>query len=57
MVTTVSYLGLFVGPAIIGFLSEAFGLRVGYGFILVILGILVAATFRIAPRAPRGAVA
>lgn len=57
MVTTVSYLGLFVGPAIIGFLSEAFGLRVGYSFILVILGILVAATFRIAPRAPRGAVA
>ena len=41
MVTTISYLGLFIGPAVIGFLAEGFGLRVGYGFILAALGVLV----------------
>ncbi len=50
MVTTISYLGLFMGPAIIGFLSEAFGLRVGYGFILAILGVLVVAVWRVGPQ-------
>ncbi len=48
MVTTISYLGLFMGPAIIGFLAEAFGsLRIGYTFILGMLGVLVVAVWRV----------
>ncbi len=47
MVTTISYLGLFLGPAIIGFLAEAFDLRIGYSFILAMLGVLVAAVWRV----------
>ncbi len=39
MVTTISYLGLFIGPAAIGFLAENFGLRAGYGFVLAVLGV------------------
>ena len=50
MVTTISYLGLFLGPAVIGFLTEAFGLRVGYGWILLALAVMVALAFRVAPR-------
>lgn len=34
MATTIGYAGFFVGPPTIGFLSDAFGLRIGLGFIL-----------------------
>ena len=47
MVTTISYLGLFIGPAVIGFLSEGFGLRVGYGFVLGVLGLLGVLVWRV----------
>jgi len=44
MVTTISYLGLFIGPAVIGFLADHYGLRIGYSFILAALGVLVVLT-------------
>ena len=47
MVTTISYLGLFIGPAVIGFLSEGFGLRAGYGFVLAVLGVLGVLVWRV----------
>ena len=47
MVTTISYLGLFIGPAVIGFLSEGFGLRVGYGFVLGVLAVLSGLVWRV----------
>ena len=50
MVTTISYLGLFIGPAVIGFLSEGFGLRAGYGFILGVLGLLAGLVWRVGGR-------
>jgi fucose permease len=34
MVTSIGYTGFFVGPPIIGFLAEAWGLRLGLGFVL-----------------------
>lgn len=51
MVTTISYLGLFLGPAVIGFLAEEFGLRAGYGFIAGILAVMVLLAMRVR-RAP-----
>ena len=36
MATTIGYTGFFVGPPMIGFLSDAFGLRVGLGFVLIL---------------------
>lgn len=36
MATTIGYAGFFVGPPTIGFLSDAFGLQFGLGFILVL---------------------
>ena len=47
MVTSVSYVGLFLGPAVIGFLAEHYGLRIGYGFILGALGIMVVLVTRV----------
>lgn len=47
MVTTISYLGLFIGPAVIGFLAEGFGLRIGYSFILAALGVMVFLVWRV----------
>jgi len=47
MVTSISYLGLFLGPAVIGFLTEQFDLRIGYGFILVALATLVILTWQV----------
>ena len=55
MVTTISYLGLFLGPAVIGFLAEAFGLRAGYAFIAGVLTLMVGLTMRVRRRAPAGA--
>ena len=54
MVTTISYLGLFLGPAVIGFLAEHFGLRVGYGFILAALALMLALSFRVRRRGSSG---
>jgi MFS family permease len=34
MVTSIGYSGFFIGPPAIGFLGEAFGLRIGLGFVL-----------------------
>ena len=34
MVTSIGYTGFFVGPPIIGFLAEEFGLKLGLGFVL-----------------------
>ena len=56
MVTTISYLGLFIGPAVIGFLSEEFGLRAGYGFVLGVLGVLGVLVWRVG-REPAAAAA
>ena len=36
MATTIGYTGFFVGPPTIGFLSDAYGLRIGLGFVLVL---------------------
>ena len=47
MVTTISYVGNFIGPAVIGFLAEAYGLRVGYGFILLVLLVMVVLVRRV----------
>jgi len=47
MVTSISYLGLFLGPAVIGFLTERFDLRIGYGFILAALAMMVVLTWQI----------
>ena len=57
MVTTISYVGLFLGPAIIGFLADRFGLRVGYLWILGALGVLVALVWRVRPAGPAGVTA
>ena len=55
MVTTISYLGLFLGPAVIGFLSEEFGLRAGYGFVLGVLAVLGGLVLRVGGRDAREA--
>ncbi|MFK8056910.1 MAG: MFS transporter [Saprospiraceae bacterium] len=47
MVTSISYLGLFLGPAVIGFLTERFDLRIGYGFILLALAMMVVLTWQL----------
>ncbi len=47
MVTSISYLGLFLGPAVIGFLTERFDLRIGYGFILFALAMMVVLTWQL----------
>lgn len=52
MVTSVSYIGLFLGPAVIGFLAERYGLRIGYGFILGALGIMVVLVTRVSRPVP-----
>ena len=36
MATTIGYTGFFVGPPMIGFLSDVYGLRIGLGFVLVL---------------------
>jgi len=41
MATTIGYAGFFVGPPTIGFLSDAFGLRLGLGFILVLFAAML----------------
>ncbi len=45
MATSIGYTGFFIGPPTIGYLAEAFGLRVGLGFVLFLFvlmaGILV----------------
>jgi len=57
MVTSISYLGLFLGPAVIGFLADHFGLRAGYGFILGALGLMLILVLRLGStaRAPQPA--
>ncbi|MDX1907463.1 MAG: MFS transporter [Bacteroidia bacterium] len=37
MVTTIGYAGFLLGPAVIGFLSDSWGLRPALGFVLVLL--------------------
>jgi fucose permease len=41
MATTVGYAGFFVAPPIIGYLADAFNLRVGLLFILVLFGVML----------------
>ena len=45
MATSIGYTGFFIGPPTIGYLAEAFGLRIGLGFVLFLFvfmaGILV----------------
>lgn len=45
MATSIGYTGFFIGPPTIGYFAEAFGLRVGLGFVLFLFvlmaGILV----------------
>ena len=40
MATSIGYAGFFVGPPIIGFLSEAFNLRVGLSFVLLLFAMM-----------------
>ncbi|TAE51724.1 MAG: MFS transporter [Bacteroidetes bacterium] len=42
MVTTIGYAGFLFGPAIIGMLSDAFGLRVALAFVLTLLMLMTA---------------
>ena len=53
MVTTISYVGLFLGPAVIGFLAEEFGLRAGYAFIGAALTAMVVLAWRVRARPGR----
>lgn len=53
MVTSISYVGLFLGPAVIGLLTERYDLRVGYGFILVALSVMMVFTWRIKAGKPQ----
>jgi MFS family permease len=41
MATSIGYMGFFVGPPTIGFLSDAFGLRAGLGFSLALFGLML----------------
>lgn len=41
MATTIGYAGFFVGPPVIGYLADSFGLRVGLMFPLLLLGIML----------------
>ena len=42
MATSIGYAGFFVGPPVIGFLSEAFNLRVGLSFVLLLFVLMAA---------------
>lgn len=44
MVTTIGYAGFLVGPPVIGFISDAWGLHIGMGFILLLFIIMLALT-------------
>ncbi len=50
MATTIGYAGFFVGPPTIGLLSDAFGLRIGLGFILVLFVAMLILVFSIYSR-------
>ncbi len=41
MATTIGYTGFFVGPPAIGFLADAYGLRIGIGFALFLLAVML----------------
>lgn len=41
MATTIGYAGFFVGPPVIGYLSDAYGLRVGLSFPFLLLSIML----------------
>lgn len=51
MVTSIGYSGFFIGPPAIGFLSEAFGLRVGLGFVLFLFLVMSGIIIYLAKRA------
>jgi MFS family permease len=40
MATTIGYAGFFVGPPIIGFLADSFGLRIGLCFTLCLFAVM-----------------
>ena len=50
MVSTIGYAGFMVGPAAIGFVAEALGLRAGLAVVLALFGVMVALTWRIRRR-------
>ncbi len=41
MATTIGYSGFFIGPPVIGYLADEFGLRVGLGFTLLLFAIMM----------------
>jgi MFS family permease len=41
MASTIGYTGFFVGPPAIGFLSDAFGLRIGLGYTLALFVLML----------------
>jgi predicted MFS family arabinose efflux permease len=45
MATSIGYSGFFIGPPTIGFLGEAFGLRIGLGFVLFLFVVMTAIIF------------
>lgn len=47
MATTIGYSGFFVGPPVIGYLSDSFGLRIGMTFPLVLLVLMVVIIARV----------
>jgi MFS family permease len=42
MVTSIGYTGFFIGPPMIGFLSDVFDLRIGMGFVLLLFLVMTA---------------
>lgn len=47
MATTIGYAGFFVGPPVIGYLSDSYGLRIGLAFPLVLLTIMLVLIARV----------
>jgi MFS family permease len=41
MATTIGYAGFFVGPPVIGYLADGYGLRIGLAFPLLLLAIML----------------
>lgn len=41
MASTIGYTGFFVGPPVIGYLSDAFGLRIGLGYTLLLFVVML----------------
>ena len=53
MATSIGYAGFFVGPPVIGFLAEAFNLRIGLSFVLLLFVLMATIIVYISRKKPR----